>query len=1245
MTSPISPNTGQSVNFNTNVNRAKTKRWVEAKSYAYDGDDWGDGDEYDDEYDEPAPPSASGQSQHAQPPVHLQNPNGNPNQTYSGPRYGDLHQRNLAQPAHRSATNPAPMHNKGNLSFDQSDERRAFSTNTGGFDKPYAAAQRGPISPVDQFPQGQIHDPRMDPQQGPPPPHSLQQGHRPSMDQQQSQRAPYVSDESPGPYSGRMPQQGRRSQSGGRSPHGDIYTGRDSPSRAIPSPLSAVSQSSPDRSPGKSFPPRKSSLSQHARPSEFSQPPTSQEQHAESEQSLESPAEVKSPPLIRPADIYRRAAEEKERERRASEESSRSSVDDPEPQKRLKPALDPVVERRSEYGIENMTKDAESAKKSLHSGDLTETAYDNAGQDPLEVERISTHNPTQPVNPSSQSPETGGFHHYTTTRDGPNADTYRETEGLDKQSESASALRHNPSAGFTSIVHQAFDESQTKVPPTPSSTSGNSIVRSNSASASDISPIIERASSDSRGRPTSSSTITPTTSQNLAPQESDPLHPPIRPGFRRESRTPSSGNSPARRPISIAASDTAREELGVISATTPTQSNQTGDAQSPVPRAESPTKGTVRNLAGKLENRSPSSSPVRGTASGAEAPRPSNQRLESFRPSLPGGWTSYTTSTGTASPARGSTPFESTDNILRGSAAAMDPQKEDMPMAGPPQPREEGYDTSGKAFEALAAAGSALSGAFGTVTGVHRDDSSENETSPQVSTREGTPVRERPGGLSPVQEALSVTSSAPPTPPAKDAPHERRDLQLGYFPSPLRTSKSSETPTPMRPQMLPALSTDNSPQDTENDRLRKEIVRSLTPKSAKADPQPRADDESAPLPTHTLPTHTLPSSFTPPERASTKVNTLPSEDDSYCDEAAGKEAANDDDGSKLAQTVNELSTSDQAEQAEDKSAGIVVSPAGRPLLQRRFSWEASTENVGIIVNPAEATATKSSQSQASEKGESPHTIRAPIESVTPDAPLPPQYSEDNIDPRPQDKPTIIAVAKSNENLRRDPSPVAKSVDRPRTSIDAGSEPGPLTPNRPLPHHAAQSLTSAFPFEHSQGSPAQPSLPTTTGGDISFREILGMKTVQERIRAYNGASQLLAKQSSGLADWVQLTGWQHPEHHDLLNRNGRLLGQQANTTTHSHKTSASRSKFPRVGASFGGGGGGQQAPADSNDASRTSLGSPLGGKMTSQQVQEEGKKLLQSAGKFGGKAGGAAKGLFAKGKNKFRTSSGGDKVDT
>jgi hypothetical protein len=51
------------VSFKTNVNRAKTKKWVQAKKNAYDGDDWGGYDEYD-EYgvnQEPQQPQAPAQ--------------------------------------------------------------------------------------------------------------------------------------------------------------------------------------------------------------------------------------------------------------------------------------------------------------------------------------------------------------------------------------------------------------------------------------------------------------------------------------------------------------------------------------------------------------------------------------------------------------------------------------------------------------------------------------------------------------------------------------------------------------------------------------------------------------------------------------------------------------------------------------------------------------------------------------------------------------------------------------------------------------------------------------------------------------------------------------------------------------------------------------------------------------------------------------------------------------------------------
>ena len=834
MASPISPNTGQPVNFHTNVNRAKTKRWVEAKSYAYDGDDWGEGDEYEEEYPEPHPQPAQGRGQHPQSPMHPHNPNPNANpnhQPYPGQRYGDLPHRQPGQFANRSSTNPPPMHNRNQPSFDQGDERRAFSsTNRGGFEGPYPTSQRAPFSPADQCPPPQNNDPKMGPQRGVPPLSTSQQGRRPSMDQEPFSRASAMSEDRPGPHSdprgspypGQLPSQGRRSQSSGRPSHADIYGGRDSPSRAIPSPLSAVSRDSRDENPAKAFPPRKSSLSQRTGPPEIVQPPLSRESGMEGDQrSPDSPAEAKPLPFIRPADIYKRMAEEKERERRASEESSRPSIDDLDSQKRLKPALDSVAERRSEYGMENLVQDNSPPQDSSSSVGSPERTKNDSPRGLAGEDSMSTLRPPQHDEPSAIASGPQASRAAPISGNGLDDIASNDRERTNPQLETGSALRHSPSAGFTSVVHQAFDHSQAKVPPTPSSTSGNSFVRSNSASASDISPIIEGGPSDMRERPMSSSTITPTTTQDVQAQDSDPLPPPIRPGYRRDSRTPSPGNSPARRPTSMDTPEVPREEVGVLAASTPTQPKPGHGMPATIPRAESPTKGTVRDMAGKFENHSPASSPgrgtnsspvrgtnaspmrsmnsspvrglnssnirgthhspVRGPGSAVETPRPSNPRVESFRPSLPGGWNSYTTSTGASSPALVPTPSQSTDNLPD---AGDDPHEDDIPTAGPPKPREQGYETSGKAFEALAAAGSALSTAFGSMTGVHRDDSSENETPTEPSSHDVTPARERFGGLSPVQEVLSVASSAPPTPPGKDGPSEPKSSQQGYFPSP-----------------------------------------------------------------------------------------------------------------------------------------------------------------------------------------------------------------------------------------------------------------------------------------------------------------------------------------------------------------------------------------------------------------------------------------------------------------------------
>ncbi|RYP06546.1 hypothetical protein DL764_003091 [Monosporascus ibericus] len=58
--SPMTPSTPGGTSYKANVNRTKTRKWVEAKAQNYDGDDWGT-DSYDDEPEEPpSPPKPTG---------------------------------------------------------------------------------------------------------------------------------------------------------------------------------------------------------------------------------------------------------------------------------------------------------------------------------------------------------------------------------------------------------------------------------------------------------------------------------------------------------------------------------------------------------------------------------------------------------------------------------------------------------------------------------------------------------------------------------------------------------------------------------------------------------------------------------------------------------------------------------------------------------------------------------------------------------------------------------------------------------------------------------------------------------------------------------------------------------------------------------------------------------------------------------------------------------------------------------
>ncbi|KAI2615428.1 hypothetical protein GGR54DRAFT_300705 [Hypoxylon sp. NC1633] len=267
--SPFSPMTPSTPNtYKTNVNRTKTRKWVEAKTQNYDGDDWGN--EYEVELDEPEqepPPS----------------------------RIAALRQQAANPPQQLRASSQPP--------------------------------------------------------------------------------ATYTSPNTPGPF-------GMRSPSGPPSLH--IQTGVNPRSRPVEASGSAASR----------FPPRKSSMSQQEAPDlsdvgaprSSSRPGSSSSAQPRATQRAASPASVTSNPtkpshFVRPAEIYRRMEEEREKERR-SMESGRPSLDSvnsrnggvssPEQRRRTsfeshdgsevsrgpRQTLAPVEERKSEYGMERLLANA-----------------------------------------------------------------------------------------------------------------------------------------------------------------------------------------------------------------------------------------------------------------------------------------------------------------------------------------------------------------------------------------------------------------------------------------------------------------------------------------------------------------------------------------------------------------------------------------------------------------------------------------------------------------------------------------------------------------------------------------------------------------------------------------------------------------------------------------------------------------------------------------------------------------------
>jgi len=1475
--------------YTANVNRAKTKKWVEAKSYSYDGDDWGEVDDYDEYggYDEPEPepaPKPTGLRQRGQ------SANQMPQEAYEARH--DLHQSPVdsrqpygylggapsqQQYGWRSVSNPHPQQHPAVVrtnSFDRDDERRAFPAcgpqqrptdrTPGDYTPP--PSQILSIS-ADGFQPGQPPNRPVKPQLGPAPP-PLNVPGRSNMETQA--RYGEQTQSVGGIYSGisysdqaRQPGTGSRTQSMTSNNSGlEFHNRRDFSPSAMPPPLQtrgSPSPHSPDSKSSSRLPPRKSSLGQDNAPvipfpTQATPLPAARDVEDDDFPARDraSSGAAKPLPFVRPADIYRRMQEEKEKERQ-SQDSSRPSMEaisgrsnerpalgklqDSESSQRPKPALDPVTERRSEYGIEGLIPENQemsnerqrTSSKTFNFPKRASNTSSPAPQDSLgpmlpDVSRVSGFGESF-------------FGSTDNTRDG------SQGSMLDLGGSSSSqpsrqqirpptetSLQHQPSLGFTSAVHQAFDKAEDQVPPTPSSTQGSSVARSTSGGTSTVSPIISRGpstttdnwnarlagidnvstpmiperpegissrplSSDSIGTPTQNARK-PSPLQNIPPQEAEQRPPSFIPGYRRNSDTPSPDNSPRRTPVLETNRQLRQPQEVELAAATPTDPSFSADSSSLASlaaleeepsrdqptateirdmrgqnvdtqgargnylrspdsmgspaydhlrgRTDSSSSSRVRNLADKFESvsrpTSAHSTTPRTSMLGADAqkrddlapPRPLVDHRESFRPHFPGGWESSTSIAPAAAFKAPQAPLIRQDVEQNKPSArpaptsaviGNDPSNGIAPSAADQHPSSvtQIKDASEEVFAAVAAAGSALVGAFGAAVGMEHHDSpteptpqapSDMQLSPNKSEDYGPPSQGR-GSLHPEASRPRIpllsddeASTAAPTPLPKNTPQVLAEPSQAadYFPSSSRVQNNENDTYRVddprkQPPTLPLLNTETRSEQYESDRLRKEIVRELTPMSA-SEPTTAETDYSNYQPTlSTNPSVT---------RTGHESGVLPREYESYWNDANSDDEV--DEYQREPAQVEDAATAERRE-----NAAVVVQPLqpshnheyvppasvaqgdpvqGRPqMLPHRFSWEPPQQGLSEAAGPAqEQTAAPTSiflKSAVYPEGHSSQPQEGPSEAYASMSPTVRTVTDPVMDESPSVPEKDLPVSEARNIASRwdgtmdagkelpshpsgldvAPSTAEKQLDSSHTSghLDDMSNVSPHSPVSQSHRGQLSEPPRLEPPAHIGPSPplqvvdlppmpppanAQPKFP-------AFREILALKNPSDRIRAYNETRDHFAHMNTGLAHWLAATTNDLPEHADLLTSSGRPA-----MNLQGHRTSQSRSKLG--GLLPGGGQSGQQpyfqqylnaSPGQHSASDGNAPGSGIGGgspqgfspsggsggKLSSQQVQAKGKDLLHTAGVFGGKANVAAKGLFSKGKSKLKAAGGNEKV--
>ncbi|OJD24301.1 hypothetical protein ACJ73_04338 [Blastomyces percursus] len=316
----------------------------------------------------------------------------------------------------------------------------------------------------------------------------------------------------------------------------------------------------------------------------------------------------------------------------------------------------------------------------------------------------------------------------------------------------------------------------------------------------------------------------------------------------------------------------------------------------------------------------------------------------------------------------------------------------------------------------------------------------------------------------------------------------------------------------------------------------------------------------------------------------------------------------------------------------DYNSGLAGQNEPAKTLKKRFSWEESSvednnqeppEPQQLTINPAMAAdITRESVGERTPTG--PERVSGDI-------------NEQQAESSPDTDPSQAAAA---------PSPAARAEVSPSQNLTEyetpTSQPYDNVPIQPAPAGGSPSI------------PGEPQSASQLPGIqdhklLGFRQIMAMEKPDEKIEIFQRTRKQFADMDTGLSSWINTTTSSSPDHADLAQRNGLLPPG----TIFAHRPSASRNKFPKLTSL-----GNLSLQTSHHEGSPTTPPTTAGGhtrhasganqfstKINTQQVQAKGKDFLHSAGVLGGKAGGAAKGFFAKGRSKFRNSTSTDKVNS